>query len=190
MVGYVGSGQYCYANSLAMVLGADAPPVGVVETLTGSPFGFELLGGSLPLFDPYGWSPDIGLDAAIERLGWRCSKTSGGTPEQAIERLRSACWEAPALVGPVDIRFLSYQFAAPPVGEDEDAVDHYVVAIAVDDETVTLHDPQGFPYARLSIEEFLRAWRADGVDYVDTAYVLRTDFVRVGEVSADRKSVV
>ena len=49
-----------------MMLGAGAPSVAVVETLTGSPFGFQLLAGKLPLFDPLGWNPDLGLDQAIE----------------------------------------------------------------------------------------------------------------------------
>ena len=66
---YIGSGPYCYANSLAMALGPDAPSPSVIEVLTGSPFGFELLAGRLPLFDPYGWDPDHGLDDAIDLLG-------------------------------------------------------------------------------------------------------------------------
>lgn len=41
---YIGSGPYCYSNSLAMLLGADAPPVGVIETLTGAPFGAQVEG--------------------------------------------------------------------------------------------------------------------------------------------------
>ncbi|MFC8264071.1 hypothetical protein ACFUNF_42440 [Streptomyces sp. NPDC057291] len=59
MTHYIGSGPYCYANSLAMMLGEAAPPPAVIEVLTGSPFGFELIGGTLPLFDPYGWDPDL-----------------------------------------------------------------------------------------------------------------------------------
>jgi hypothetical protein len=66
---YIGSGPYCYANSLAMLLGPDAPPPSMIEVLTGSPFGLELLAGRLPLFDPYGWDPDRGLDDAIGLLG-------------------------------------------------------------------------------------------------------------------------
>jgi hypothetical protein len=50
---YIGSGPYCYANSLAMMLGPAAPPPSVIEVLTGSPFGIELIAGRLPFFDPY-----------------------------------------------------------------------------------------------------------------------------------------
>jgi hypothetical protein len=36
-VRYIGSGPYCYANSLAMMLGSAAPEPAVIEVLTGSP---------------------------------------------------------------------------------------------------------------------------------------------------------
>ncbi|MFG2560389.1 hypothetical protein [Streptomyces sp. NPDC048496] len=48
--------------------------------LTGSPFGVQLIVGTRPLFEPYGWDPEIGLDAAIELLGWSCRRSDGGTP--------------------------------------------------------------------------------------------------------------
>jgi hypothetical protein len=52
---YIGSGPYCYANSLAMALGPTAPSPSIIEVLTGSPFGMHLLGGRLPAVRPYGW---------------------------------------------------------------------------------------------------------------------------------------
>lgn len=79
MLGYIGSGPYCYTNSLSMMLGGESPTTAVIETLTGSPFGAQLIGGSLPLFDPYGWDPETGLDAAIALLGWTCERSDGGT---------------------------------------------------------------------------------------------------------------
>jgi hypothetical protein len=39
---------------------------GLLEVLTGSPFGLQLLGGRRPLFDPLGWDPGIGIDAALK----------------------------------------------------------------------------------------------------------------------------
>jgi len=58
---YIGSGPYCYANSLAMILGAEGPDPSAIEVLTGSPFGFQLYQGRLPWFDPLGWDPGVGL---------------------------------------------------------------------------------------------------------------------------------
>lgn len=46
---YVGSGPYCYANSLGMLTGADPS---ALEVLTGSPFGVWLQHDRLPFFDP------------------------------------------------------------------------------------------------------------------------------------------
>jgi hypothetical protein len=39
---YIGSGPYCYATSLAMMLGDAAPSPAELEVLTGSPFGMQL----------------------------------------------------------------------------------------------------------------------------------------------------
>ena len=36
---HVGSGPYCYANSLAMIFGKRAPKTSAIEVLTGVPFG-------------------------------------------------------------------------------------------------------------------------------------------------------
>ncbi|MEV0827435.1 hypothetical protein [Nonomuraea rubra] len=175
MLAYTGSGPYCYANSLAMMLGPAAPEAGAIETLTGSPFGMHLAGGAQPFFDPLGWDPELGLDAAVDLLGWRCERSHGGTPEEALERLRAAC---PALVGPVDFALLPYS----PGG----AGDHYVVVLAVEGDTVVLHDPHGHPFATLPAADFVAAWRAEAVEYLDTSYVMRTGFVRVRETSVEQ----
>src|SRR6185437_12576611 len=113
MTHYIGSGPYCYANSLAMVLGDGAPAPGIIEVLTGSPFGFELIGGTLPLFDPYGWDPEQGLDASMALLGVRCTASAGGTRAEAEARLREAVAVGPVLVGPVDMALLLHQPGTP-----------------------------------------------------------------------------
>src|SRR5689334_17811761 len=99
---FLGSGPYCYANSLAMVLEGSVPP-SAIEVLTGSPFGAQFEAGGLPYFDPAGWDPDQGLDAAIALLGRTCERTTGGRADEALARLRDACADGPVIVGPVDI---------------------------------------------------------------------------------------
>src|SRR5512138_2133752 len=94
---YIGSGPYCYSNSLAMMLGDHAPSPSVIEVLTGSPFGFEALAGHLPLFDPYGWDPDQGLDTAIDLLGWTCRREGAEDDEEAIAKLRDVLKAGPCL---------------------------------------------------------------------------------------------
>ena len=74
----------------------------MIEVLTSSPFGFWMLGGTTPFFDPPGWDPIIGLEAAIDLLEWACDRTDDGNEVQAMERLRQASGHAPVIAGPVE----------------------------------------------------------------------------------------
>jgi hypothetical protein len=174
---FTGSGPYCYANSLVMVLGERVPAV--VEVLTGSPFGFELLGGRLPLFDPYGWDPDQGLDEAIRLLGWSCRRDGADDEETALARLRDA--DGPVLVGPMEFGLLRHiPGMTGPIGSD-----HFVVVLGVDGDVVRFHDPHGFPYATLPVPDFLAAWRADTIGYRTSPYTMRSGFDRVDAVTTE-----
>ncbi|GAA5109245.1 hypothetical protein [Nocardia iowensis] len=174
MHAYIGSVPYCYSNSLAMILGDQAPPVGVIETLTGAPFGAQVEDDTLPFFDPVGWHPEIGLDAAIDLIGWSCTRTEGGSATEALDRLRTACAQGPVLAGPVELGLMLYR---PSAGKAVGA-DHYVVVLGVEDDTVLLHDPQGYPFATLPTAAFADSWRAEEVSYIDTPFVMRSAFVR------------
>jgi hypothetical protein len=172
---YIGSGPYCYSNSLAMVLGAEAPPPSAIEVLTGSPFGFHL-GGGLPWFDPLGWDPNQGFDTAIDLLGWTCEPASGGSRAEAVERLRTA--GGPVFVGPVEFGLLLHH---PGNGTVIDS-DHFVVVTAVSDGVVHFHDPHGFPYATLPVDEFVAAWESVTFEYRAEPFTMRSAFRRVREV--------
>jgi hypothetical protein len=176
---YVGSGPYCYANSLAMAL-ADGTEPGLLEVLTGSPFGFQLLGGHRPLFDPLGWDPEIGIDAALALLGWSCEHSGGGDAGAALGRLRKAVGSRPVLAGPVELGLLLHH---PGAGAAIGA-DHYLLVLAFDGDLVCFHDPHGHPYATLSAEAFATAWRADSIEYPHAEYTMRTDFHRIREIAA------
>ncbi|MER6578428.1 hypothetical protein [Nonomuraea sp. NPDC001023] len=187
-VTYVGSGPYCYANSLAMVLGGQAPPPAVIEVLTGSPYGMQLIGGRLPLFDAFGWDPGIGIDAALGLLGWECERADGGTAAAALDRLRRACEDGPVLAGPLELGLLAYQ---PGSGEAVGA-DHYLVVLEVAGDTVLVHDPQGYPYATLPVGAFAEAWRGELIPYLERPFLMRHGFTRrqqVGRQEALRRSL-
>ena len=179
---YAGSGPYCYANSLAMALGPAAPSPSAIEVMTGSPFGIELLAGRLPLFDPYGWEADLGLDDAIALLGWTCQRQGAGDDdEQALAVLRDAVKAGPVLAGPVELGLLRHQPGMTgPIGSD-----HFVCVLEADDKLIRFHDPQGFPYATLPAPDFLAAWRADTIAYKATPYTMRSDFRRVRDVAIE-----
>lgn len=177
-VPYVGSGPYCYGNSFAMLLGERSPSTAVIEVTSGGPFGMQLIGGRTAFFDAYGWNPDIGCERALAAIGWTSSKTSGGPPEEALDRLRAAVAAGPVFVGPLEMGHLHHQpEMTGPIGAD-----HFVVALDVDDERVLIHDPQGFPYAEVPVADFLAAWKADTLAYGEP-YTMRTGFTRVAEVS-------
>jgi hypothetical protein len=172
---YVGNGPYCYANSFAMLLGEQSPSTAVIEVATGGPFGMQLIGGSLVFFDAYGWDPEQGFDQALAAIGWTSTATSGG---DARDRLASAAEKGPVWAGPLEMGHLRHQpEMTGPIGAD-----HFVVVLDVNDERVLVHDPHGYPYAEVPVEDFLLAWRAETVSY-GQPYTMRTDFVKVAEVA-------
>ncbi|RKT84756.1 hypothetical protein SAMN05421805_12515 [Saccharopolyspora antimicrobica] len=163
-----------------MMFGSGAPDVGVVETVTGSPFGMQLAGPELPFFDPPGWDPGIGVDDALAAFGWVAETTSGGSADAALARLAERVAVGPVMVGPVEMGHLRYQPSMTgPIGAD-----HYVVVLGIDDEHVHLHDPQGYPHSRLPVADFVAAWRADTVDYGEP-FTLRADFRRTAQVEPE-----
>ncbi|UMO99399.1 hypothetical protein [Amycolatopsis sp. EV170708-02-1] len=181
---YRGSGPYCYTHSLAMMLGAEAPGPEVLETLTGSPFGMQLVGGTLPFFDAFGWDPDLGIGEALDVLGWSAETTSEPDPDAAFARLVESLSDGPVLIGPVEMGHLRHQPGMTgPIGAD-----HFLVALAADAESVTAHDPQGYPYARIPREDFAAAWLAETVAY-GKPHTMRTNFVRHTEVG-DEAAIV
>jgi hypothetical protein len=184
MVPYVGSGDYCYAYSLHMsLLGSGAqsraiPSPGFLECLTTMPFGNTyLIGPQVFFFD--GLDPDQGLTRALETLGWSCRLERGGDDRTALDRLRAALQTGPALLGPLDMGYLTYQ----PNYRFQGGSDHFVVALAVEEDHVVVHDPKGFPYATLPLDALLQAWRAERINYIQEPYTLRTDFCPAEEVS-------
>ncbi len=173
---YVGSGPYCYANCLAMAL-ADGTDPGLLEVLTGSPFGMQLLAGRRPFFDPMGWDPEIGIDAALELLGWSCQRSDSGDADAALKRLQEATRSGPVFAGPVEMGLLWQQ----PGAGGAIGADHYLLVLAADGEVIRFHDPDGHPYATLPAETFVTAWRGDSIDYAKTEYTMRTGFRRSRE---------
>jgi hypothetical protein len=64
-----------------------------------------------------------------------------------------------------------------PIGAD-----HFVVVLDVNAERVLMHDPHGYPYAEVPVDDFMTAWRAETLDYGDP-YTMRTEFAWVAEVT-------
>ncbi len=72
---YIGSGPYCYANSFSMMFGDASPSTSIIEFATSSAFGMQLIGGTTPFFDPYGWTPEAGFTDALAAMGKALNQT-------------------------------------------------------------------------------------------------------------------
>lgn len=179
VTGYIGSGPYCYANTLCMSAGAGWSPA-LVETLTGSAFGAQAF-GPVALFDPAGWDPDVGIDQALELLGWTAEREIFDDAETALARLGELCHEGPVFVGPLEMGLLCHQ----PGSDRPTGADHFVAVLSCDGAVVTMHDPQGHPYAQLPRGDFAAAWGSATLGYGQGRFPLRTGFRPVTPASAD-----
>ncbi|GHO82412.1 hypothetical protein [Dictyobacter formicarum] len=179
MLPYIGSGDYCFANSLHMsLLGSGAPPeslppTGFLECLTTLPFGYTYF-KEAELFFFSGPNPDLGLTRAIETLGWTCTLERGGDEGEALARLCAAVQHGSVLIGPLNMGYLTYNPNHPYLL----GADYYIVVLTMEEDHVLVHDPKGFPCIALPVENLLKAWRAEGVDlvYTDEPYTMRTAF--------------
>ena len=167
MLSYIGNSRYCYANSVSMLLATidEQIPPGQIEVLTGVGLGAILVeagADTLLFFNNLASLPDKGINKALAVLGFECaekwSQNDHGAP---LAELQADLAVAPVLLGPLDMGYLDYN----PHHEDLAGADHYVVAFAMDDKGLYLHDPEGFPYALLAAEQVALAWKAERVFY-------------------------
>ncbi|MEV0401536.1 hypothetical protein [Actinoallomurus sp. NPDC050550] len=159
---YHGNVNYCYADAAAMFVsgqGVQGISSGLIEVLTG----ISLMGGHLvsepeceKLYFSLVPSPDR-LVRALDLLGLDCMARSGPADADVAAILRAELTTGPVLLGPLDMGYLRYF----PYHQHARGADHYVVAYAIDDERVYLHDPLGFPAASMALSDLERSWRAD-----------------------------
>jgi hypothetical protein len=191
MLPYIGSGDYCFSNSLHMSLlgsGAQAsslPSTSFLECLTTMPFGYTYF-REAELFFFSGPNPEFGLTRAIETLGWTCKVERGGDEGEAFARLHAAVQHGRVLLGPLNMGYLTYN----PNHTYLLGADHYIVVLSMEEDHVLVHDPKGFPCAALPVDNLLKAWRAEGMDlvYTDEPYTMRTAF-RPGEASSRQEMI-
>lgn len=189
---YTGKSEYCYSNSLHMALASHAqkgwelPEPGFLECLTTMPFGtffFDKGNDSLFFFDPgCATNPDLGLDHALDTLGWKCDLWIGcnGTPkEELISRLQLGAASGPMIAGPMDLGQLDHN----PRARFLKGGDHWVVVLSIGQEKIQFHDPYGYPFAELPIDSFLESWKADSISFKRGPYTLRSNFHPVALVS-------
>ncbi len=163
MTQYIGNGAYCYANSTAMLLasfGEEIPP-STIEVLTGVGLGAMWV-DDLLYFSSWAGMPDKGISRALRILGFEFEEKYSQDGEQLpLRQLEQDLQKSPVVLGPLDMGYLQYN----PNYKNLFGVDHYVMAYAVDDEYIHVHDPGGFPFVSLSHALLERAWKADNVFY-------------------------
>lgn len=154
---------YCYANSTAMLLSSIGEHISprLIEALTGVGLGASF-NPPLPYFGQL-QPPDCGLTQALDLLGF-------GFDEEANEHSADApldrLTQGPAIVGPLDMSYLSYNPGRPR----DPGVDHYVVILDAEDGLYRLHDPAGFAHVRIGAADLTAAWCAEAIDYRRGSY--------------------
>lgn len=176
-VQFVGETHGCYSDSLQIALGPAGPGESVLEVLTGSPFGLSVYHDGRPFFAPAHWTPEIGLNDAMDLLGWSCERVHSDR-DAAVEVIRHAPRTGPVLIGPVEMGLLPHH---PGLGQAIGA-DHYLTALGLEGDMVVLHDPRAHPYAVIPLEMLLAAWQTETLSYPVEPYNLRTNFHRVRQV--------
>src|SRR4051812_1112722 len=141
-------------------------PAGLVEVLSGVSLGAtwnEAMG--LIFFDSS--APDVGISRALRLLGFEVDEraSADGDPAPLVELAR-VLQDGPALLGPLDMGLLSYRTGR----RQASGVDHFVLAYAVDDAEVYVHDPAGYPSVSIALTDLEPAWAAELVGYRRGAY--------------------
>lgn len=175
IINYLGSGNYCYANSAAMVLqniGYNYCP-GYLECLTAVAYSaFWTTNSKNPVifFSSKYNSPDIGISLALKSLGFEFDEfyvreNETINEEVALLRLKELLNFGPVIAGPLDMGKLTYI----PYSKDLKGVDHYIAIYRIDG-NILAHDPAGYPHIQIEINDFLDAWRASRIKYRRGSY--------------------
>ena len=162
---YIGNGQYCYANSTAMLLrsiGENIPPQ-IIEVISGVGIGACILTkGELLFFNTYAGVPDTGISKALKILGFDYrEKTSKSSVCNPFKQLQQDLKESPAVLGPLDMGHLTYN----PRFTSLRGVDHFVLVYRLTTSKAYLHDPAGFPCASIKLANLQSAWQAEHIGY-------------------------
>ena len=140
----------------------------LIEVLSGVGLGACWIAES-QVFFLSGWTsvPDLGLSQSFRLLGFEVSEDAepDGAP-MPVDALNLQLSKGPVLLGPLDLGELYYH----PNARGANGVDHFVVALHVEDGAVVVHDPAGYPAMPIDVEALGRAWRADLIEYRRGAY--------------------
>ena len=183
LIPFRGNGPYCYSNTASMLLSTIDEQVSPqeLEAYTGVGLGaFWLQHEKLLFFSSISNPPDIGISRALRVLGFGFEeKASDNAEEPPLEQLRSDLSTSAALLGPLDMGYLTHN----PLHARMSGADHYVLAYRFEKDGVLIHDPEGFPSVVLPIRQLELAWKAENIGYRRGYYRYWTHPRRLGRPS-------
>ena len=180
MAPYVGSAEYCYAHSAAMLLASAGHRVdpALFECVSGVGLGARWWIEAKEVYFSLR-PPDLGTSDAFARLGYAVEESTG---EPDFDALRDELEAAPLMIGPLDMGWLRYL----PNAELAHGADHYVLLVNLSGDQARLHDPKGYPNVILSREHLSKAWEAEAVSYRRAPYRRWANPQQRAEPSLDR----
>ena len=159
LVPFSGRMSYCLIRSLKMVLEyrGQTYPTPWLECVSGEPFGFVYIRQADDLFAINGYAYHLAGEHLLRTLNYEYTYTGASDAEDALAALDTALRDGPVVAGMLDMGYLSYA----PGHEAARGADHAIVVLARDEESVTVHDPAGYPCVPLPLNDFLEAWQRD-----------------------------
>jgi hypothetical protein len=165
LIPFRGNGPYCYSNTASMLLSTVGEQVSPqeMEAYTGVGLGaFWLPKEKLLFFSSISNPPDLGITRALHLLGFSFEERMTSEPgKPPFEQLRSDLTKSAALLGPLDMGYLTHN----PLHKRMMGADHFVLAYRFEKDGVLIHDPEGFPSVLLPFRQLELAWRADSIPY-------------------------
>jgi hypothetical protein len=158
-----------------------------VECATTVPFGFFYVRDGKSIFAVQGsltCNPDVGVRRALDVLGFDYEYTCSRNDREACQALREGLRYGPVVCGPVTTNLLTYDPTKKYVPLDSD---HYVLAVGMDEHSVTLHDPEGYLFVKMKLQDFLESWKAQRVPYKQGPYTMVSN-LRKKEAVSTRES--
>ena len=185
MIPFRGNGPYCYSNAASMLLSTIGEQVSPqeMEAYTGVGLGaFWLPQEKSLFFSGLSNPPDLGITRALRVLGFGFEEKESDSGEKPpLEQLRSDLSSSTALLGPLDMGYLTHN----PLHKRMNGADHFVLAYRFEKDGVLIHDPEGFPSVILPFRQLELAWKAENIGYRRGFYRYWTHPRRVRHPSRD-----
>ena len=181
---YFGDVSLCYSYSLAMALasyGYDFK-ADFLEAIMVMGNGASIVKEDdqhpLVFFD--NGMPDLSISHSLKILGfdYKDFYLKDGTEvdlEEIKGKLETFLSNGPVVLGPLDMGHLTYN----PNHTIFYGVDHFITVYALDGQYLYLHDPAGFACMKVTFNDNLEAWKAEGIDYKRGAYSMWGNFKKI-----------